>query len=79
MLSDSILCLIKNTKYIRYVFSEYEGFVARTGGVARTGPILYALSITEGYATILYLLWSAVPACTCLEDQFKLNWTNVWC
>jgi hypothetical protein len=40
VLSDSILCLIKNMKQIRYVFSEYGGFVARTGGVARTGPIL---------------------------------------
>jgi len=33
--------LDKNTKYICYVFSEYKGFVARIGGVARTGLILY--------------------------------------
>ena len=30
-------------KYIHYVFSECEGLVARTGGVARTSLILYGI------------------------------------
>jgi hypothetical protein len=44
--------LRKNMKYIRYVFSEYEGFVARTGGVARTGPILYLCYVVQKAAVM---------------------------
>ena len=40
MLSDSVLCLRKKYEVDLYVFNEYEGFVARTGGVARTDLIL---------------------------------------
>ena len=48
MLSDSMLYFIKNMKWICCVFSEYEGFVARTGGVARTGPIIYFIEYDIG-------------------------------